>query len=422
MTERPTELELQFGKDLVRGVRAWHDLEAKRRPGGLEIIDFRLAPREWNYGPNYLQSRMEARRYFKRISNDVVRETQDGEYIGEKADGFLSELEFLADPSYDQFEERMRKMAGYYPRLIPRPEVESATEDVAEAFRDRFGLRFDRTGWTTFFNEHRLLPAQFKKEIQMSEGKLIMQLVRVVGSRSYPRIRMQEVNLPEYWVGWISANQEEIEFRYNVNEVNAERLYPGAAIRVGLHEGGAHGIQAQSFLDNAREGSVNPGRVETTVPGAENWLMEAWASRVSKVHPSVLNHLSEDEKKEVELSVDLQYLTDIVFTNAQYELLVSRRRREFVTTELRELLPHEPKGRIDLVLQQLTNVARPDRMFYLPVYGDGSYFFKKEIEPLSDVQKKDFTAEIHRQPMTPEQVKKFVTTLVRTHRTHPIAS
>ena len=421
MTERPTELELQFGKDLVRGARALHDLESKR--SGQEVIDFRLAPREWVYEPNYFPNRTEARKYFKRISDDVLRDTPDGEYIGEKADGFLAELEFLADPSLDQFEERMRRMAGYYPRLIPRHEVEGAKEDVANIFRERYGLKFDRAGWTNFFNQNRLSPSQFKREIQMSEREIITQLVRVVGSRSHPRIRMQEVDLPEYWVGWISANQDEVEFKYNINTINSERLYRGAPIRVGLHEGGAHGIHAQSFLDNAREGSVNPGRVETTVPGVENWLMEAWASRVSKVHPSVLSHLPAEARNATELSVDLQYLTDIALTNAQYELLVSRRKRELVTADLQNLLPHEPKGRIELVLDKMTNLSRPDRMFYLPVYGDGSYFFRKEIEPLSEVQKQAFTAEIHRQPMTPKQVKEFVTRLTSSnHRSNLMAS
>lgn len=413
MMERTRDLDLQHGKDLVRGIRAWQDLEDKKGTG-LDIIDFRLAPSDWIFKDSPFFFRRDVLRYFQRLADDVHRDTSDGIYLGAKVDGFVTYLQFLTDPRpfhpRDHFELGMVRIAGYLPRLIPGPEIDQTRKAIAAAFDDRYGLSFDREGWSTFYVRNGISPTQARKEIAASERAIVSKVVKIVGARSFPRVTITVVNEEkDYWIGWVRANASDTEFRINEASINAERYYNGVPIRMLIHELGGHGIQARSFADNTREESVNPGRVETTVPGVEQWLLEAWASEISRLYPSVLDGLTDEQRQNAGMAVELQYLADTAYSNAQYELLVSGRNRKVVMGELAELLPHEPTVRIDLVLDLMT--TRLDRMFYLPVYGDGSFFLRQQVEPLSEEAKRRFTDEIHKQAMTPDQVKSLVAKL-----------
>lgn len=413
MIERTRDLDLQHGKAIVRGVRAWQELEDRRRPG-LDIIDFRLAPSDWIFRENPFHSRRDALRYFQTLVDDIHRDTPDGIYLGAKADALVTYLEFLTDPRpfhpRDHFESGMTRIAGYVPRLIPGPEIDSVRREIATDFSDRYELPFDRNGWLAFRRRQGISPTQARKEIAASERAIVSKVAKIVGARSLPRVTIKVVNEEtDYWIGWVRANSSDTEFRINEADINAERYYKGVPVRMLVHELGGHGIQARSFADNTREESVNPGRVETTVPGVEQWLLEAWASEISRLYPSVFDGLTDEQRQNAGMAVELQYLTDTAYSNAQYELLVSGRNRKVVMGELAELLPHEPTARIDLVLDLMT--TRLDRMFYLPVYGDGSFFLRQQVEPLSEEAKRRFTDEIHKQPMTPDQVRSLVVQL-----------
>lgn len=413
MMERTRDLDIQYGKELVRGVRAWQELEDRKKTG-LDIIDFRLAPSDWIFRYSPFFSRRDVLRYFQGLADDIRRDTSDGTYLGAKVDGFVTYLQFLTDPRslhpQDHFESGMAKIAGYVPRLIPGPEIDRVRREISTDFFDRYQLPFDRNGWSTFRMRHGISPNQARKEIAASERAIVSKVAKIVGARSLPRATIKVVNEEtDYWIGWVRANSSDTEFRINEAGINAERYYNGVPVRMLIHELGGHGIQARSFADNTREESVNPGRVETTVPGVEQWLLEAWASEISRLYPSVFDGLTDEQRKNAEMAVELQYLTDTAYTNAQYELLISGRNRKVIRGELAELLPHEPTARIDLVLDLMT--TRLDRMFYLPVYGDGSFFLRQQVEILPEEAKRRFTDEIHRQPMTPDQVKSLVAEL-----------
>ncbi|MBI2018462.1 hypothetical protein HYS96_02030 [Candidatus Daviesbacteria bacterium] len=414
MMERTRDLDIQHGKDLVRGVRAWQELEDRRRTG-LDIIDFRLAPSDWilRYSPFFY--RKDVLRYFQRLAEDIHRDTSDGLYLGAKVDGLVTYLGFLTmEPRSfhprDHFELGMTRIAGYIPRLIPGPEVDKVRGEISTNFSDRYELPFDRNGWLTFRRRHGISPTQARKEIAASERAIVSKVAKIVGARSLPRVTIRVVNEEtDYWLGWVRANSSDTEFRINEADINSERYYDGVPVRMLIHELGGHGIQARSFADNTKEESVNPGRVETTVPGVEQWLLEAWASEISRLYPSVFDGLTDERRQNAEMAVELQYLTDTAYTNAQYELLISGRDRKVVVGELADLLPHEPTARIELILELMT--TRLDRMFYLPVYGDGSFFLRQHVESLPEEAKRRFTNEIHRQPMTPDQVKSLVAQL-----------
>lgn len=418
LIEHITELDKQFGKDLVRSLRAWHDYESKRKTG-IDVIDFRLAPQNngWNPPEDFFKSRTEALRNFRRIAGDIHRDTADGIYLGAKADAAVAYLEILTDLRRPSYEEDMEKIAGYSPRLIPYPEIESIRKGIVRVFNDRYGLSFDRSGWEKFFQQHGLTPDQLTADIKYWEKSLITQVVKVVGARSQPRINLIETSQEDYWIGWVRANRDYTnrvtnEFRVNKHLVNKERIYQGVGPRLLVHEEGGHAISAQSFADNIEEGSINPGRGDTTVPGPEQWMLEGWASSIIRLYPAVLDSLPQGLRSAVHLAIDLQYLTDINYTNAQYRLLLLEERKERVARDLEELLPHESRRRIELMINGLTRI--PSRMFYLPVYGDSSYFFRDTVEQLSPNVKQKLIDEVMRQPMIPDQVKLLTSRFIAT--------
>lgn len=404
------ELDIQFGKELVCSQRAWHGLENKRSTG-IDPIDFRLAPSGNGWIPpegGTFLSRAEALRSFRRLADDIHRDTPDGVYLGAKADANVAYLEILTGSRTVSYEDDMKKIAGYSPRLIPFPEVKSTRASIEREFNDQYGLPFDRGGWGKFFSVNGLSSDRVIIDIKAYERTLVSQVVKVVGVRSQPKINLVESNEEDYWVGWVRANRDSenrvsSEFRVNSNSINRERLYKGVPQKMIYHEEGGHAVQAQSFADNIEEGSINPGRGDTTVPGPEQWILEAWASSIIRLYPAVLDPLSESLKTFVRLTVELQYLTDIVYTNAQYRLLLLEERKDNVVKDLEELLPHEPRNRIELMLTSMTK--NPSRMFYIPVYGDGSWYIRDTFEQLSLSARQKLIDEIHKQPMIPEQIR-----------------
>lgn len=406
--EQLRELDVQFGKELVHGLRAWHDYEVKKGTG-IDPIDFRLAPNNngWTPPENTFVSRAEALRNFRRLADDIHRDTLDGVYLGAKADATVAYLEILTGRAVS-YEEDMKRIAGYYPRIIPWSEVRSSREKIAKEFNDQFSLPFNKDGWEQFYRDNGLTPDQVVREVKSSERSLVSQVVRVVGARSQPRINLTEADKQDYWIGWVRAkrnseNRVTSEFRINRNPVNRERLYKGVPQKMIYHEEGGHAVQAQSFADNIEENAINPGRGDTTVPGPEQWMLEAWASNLTRLYPAVLEPLSESVRSSVHLAVELQYLTDISYTNAQYRLLLLGEKRDAVVKDLKEQLPHEPSDRIELMLASMTK--NPSRMFYVPVYGDGSWYIRDIFEQLSPDARQKLIDEIYRQPMTPNQVK-----------------
>lgn len=410
VTAQLRELDIQYGKEYVRGLRAAHDLERRRSPSGVDIIDFRMAPNtpDYTFAKNPFHTRRDVQDYFQRLAGDVHRDSPDGVYLGEQAESKAAYMQFLQNPrvGMNNFADYLKKIAGYNPRLIPWTEVQTVKGALARQFTDLNDLPFDRGGWETYFKMNGLSATEATKQVKSLGEVVVPEIVRAVGVRSQPRINLKVVSLPEYWIGWVTADRQSgSEYRFNTHPVNRERLFPGVPVRIRIHEDD-HGVQAQSYADNIDDGFVNPGRGDTTVPGLEQPLLEAVASRIVRLHPHVLDFLSAEKRAEVEFAVDLQYLTDIVYTNAQYSLLILRSPRERVTKELLELLPHEPKDRIELMLDQMTK--RPERMFYLGGYGEGSYFIKDEVEGMTEEKRLEFSKQAHFQPMTLHQARDLV--------------
>lgn len=411
MTELKGDLDIYLGKEIVRRGRAWHKLE-RDLPDGIEVLDHTLAPPDWTLPYNPFKTRDEVLRSFQTLAEDThKRNTSDGEYFSSLVDGYITMLTFLtgqrqSDPR-DFFEEGMEKIAGYRPRLIPYTEVGTTRNEVAKAFQDRYCESFNRDGWQRAFSGSLGIPSSVAvAQIKEKEQEILDNVVRAVGVNSFPRITTRIVNEPDYYIGWVRSNWEGSEFRFNEHVVNAERHIVGAPIRTLLHEKCGHGVMCQCFLDNIKEGSVNPGRGDIPVPGQANWISEGWASNISRIRPEVLRHLSEAERDQVSFAVELQYLTDIGYANAQYNFFASGQDESRIKEDLRELLPHEPNARIDLMMVALTQ--RLERIFYLPVYGDCSRWLRSNVEPLPEPAKQRFIAEIHRQPMTVAQVKSLV--------------
>lgn len=413
MTEARGDLDIYLGRQVVRHGRAWHDLE-QTLPGGIEVLDHRLAPPDsnWTLPENPFDTRTDALRYFRILREDLHRrDTADGEYLSALVDGYVTMLEYLtdrrpADPR-DFYEDGMEKIAGYRPRLVPHYEVDMIRESVARIFSDKYSQSFDRGGWQVAFNTTLgITPSQAVAQIHEKEDQILHNVVRAVGANSFPRIITRIVNEPEYYVGWARANWDGVEFRFNEHEVNAERHILGSAIKILLHEEGSHAVMSQTHLDNIKNGSINPGRGDIPVPGQANWIAEGWASDITRIRPEVLRYLSDNEIDEVRFAVELQYLTDIGYANAQYNYFSSRQDEGRIKADLRELLPQESNPRIDLMVHSLTR--RLDRIFYLPVYADSTRWLRRNVESLSEMQKQRFIEEIHRQPMTVAQVKSLV--------------
>lgn len=406
--EQIREIDRYHGMELTRVGRAWHELEEANK-SGIDIIDFRLAPPEFSYPTNPFRGREDVRNKLVVLAGDIDRSTIDGEYLGSKADSMLMYARILDDPKAVSFERAMEAIAGYTPRAIPRPHLERQRAYVAEAFTQLNSKPFTREGWTEFHADSGITPQQAVREIQDEERSVLFQIVKEIGIRSYPRTEITIDDVEEYWIGWVKADQERAYFRVNAHPVNRMRFYPGTAIKTLYHEDGGHGAQAKSWADNIREGIINPGIGDTMVPGPEQWLLEGWASEITRVRPSVLDQLDPKKRAEVELAVELQYLTDIAFVNAQIEHFGSGRPRESIIRDLQDLLSHEPTDRIELVLKNITE--RPDRMYYLPAYGDASFTLREDLEPLSDMAKQKFIEKIYKRPLTPTQVKRFLASL-----------
>lgn len=406
VSEQLRDIDIHFGKELNRGLIGLSDYE-KRRKTGLDLLDFVLV----GGSGEYFYSRSDARRFFHTKAGDIHRDTPDGVFFGARADAFDAYLGYLIEPHDFSYAEGFQKITGFKLRIIPWPEVESVRSFVSKQFNDRYELSYDRGGWQRFHSAYGMTPEQAVEQIRGLERDLVSQVVRVVGARSQPRTNLVEVNEPEYYIGWVSAkrdayNQVEAEFKVNKNPINRNRFYKGVPPKLLYHEEGAHAVQAQSFADNIDEGIVNRGRGITTIPGSEQWILEAWASEVTRIFPSVLNPLSAEQRSAVQLAVELDYLTNITYNNALYGIQILGENKSKVARDLEELLPHEPADRIELMLTAM--IKRPDRMFYLPTYGDGSYYLRDSVEKLPEPLKQRFAEEIHLQPMTPDQIKELI--------------
>lgn len=414
VSEQLRDIDVQFGKECNRGLIGWRDYE-RRRGTGLNPLDFVLVQEPGEY----FYSREDVRRHFHKIADDIHRDTQDGVFLGAKADAIDAYLGYLIDPRSFSYVESLRKIAGFKLRLIPGTEVEAARGFVAREFNDKYELPYTRDGWERFFSKYGITPEQAVEQIKESDRNLVSQVVRVVGARSQPKTNFQVVDESEYYIGWVSANKDDLrgqvvcEFKVNKNPVNRNRFYKGVPPKVIYHEEGAHAVQAQSFADNIDEGIVNRGRGITTVPGLEQWILEGWACEVTRLFPSILDPLSPDLREAVNFAVELDYLTNIAYNNALYNIYSLEMNRTRVARDLEELLPHESSARIDLMLTSMTR--KPERMFYLPVYGDATFYLRDTVEKeLSESELLAFTEEIHRQPMIPDQVKLLVQKLSNT--------
>lgn len=408
VTERFTDLDRYQGIELTRVIRAWDDLE-RRNGTGVEIADFSLGNPEWCYRVNPFKSREDVANRLQVIAGDIDRGSIDGEYLGAKADSLQVYAQILDKPGSMSFEVAMERIAGHFPRPISRHYIERQRSSVAAQFNTANGRDFNRSGWTTFYEERGISPNMAAEQIREAERETLFQVVSEIGVRSYPRTEIDVVSEEEYWVGWVKADREKAYLRLNSHNVNRMRFYPGVPIRMLMHELGGHAVQAKSFADNMREGVINPGLGDTTVPGVEQWLLEGWASTITRIRPSVLAHLSPEVRRDVELSVEIAYLTDIAYTTAQAEFFGSGRPMAVIVNDLQDLLPHEPLERIELVMKGLTE--RPHRMFYLPVYGDASYTLREDVESLPENAKQMFIDKIYKRPLTPAQVKRYITTL-----------
>lgn len=395
-----------FSKELTRTHRAWDELEKSR--SGIDIVDFRLAPSEWRFSENPFRSRGDVLRHLQEISDAVPRDTQEGELIGAKADASLAYINYLKNPKRVPYEVGMEKMLGVEPFLIPYPEISFQFDVVKKQFRDIFGLDFTPDGWKEFINAYGATPEQSASEMQNQASGIMDKLTNLAGISNRPKTIVKIANRADYWMGWAKGTRLgntkniDVELRVNRNKINQGRWFEGKTLALGCHEL-AHGVQAQGIV----EADKTP--FDTTIPGPEQWVAEAWAMEVTRLAPEILDGFTPEQRAGIELAVELDYLANIAYYWGQYRQLGNGEAKKNVVADLCELLPHEKKDRVSAVNEAMT--IKPNRIFYMSAYGDGGYSFRGHVESLSPQNKIILMHDINRRLWTPAQFKARVVEL-----------
>lgn len=395
-------LDLHFAREVTRTLRAWDDLD---RPHGIEVIDFRLAPHDWRFPDNPFRHRRDVLKHLQELTTSFPRDTLDGQLVGAKIDSSITFLELLKNPKKVGYEEGMKYMLGIQPFLIPYPELSFQFGLVSKRFNNLYGENFTRQGWLNFISRNQITPEEAAKQAQESEKEISNSLISVSGIQTQPRTTVKIANRSDYWMAWTkgerigNSKQVEVEMRINRNRLTAGRWFSGKSTVLTYHEL-EHGIQAQGIVE------ADQIQLDTTVPGPEQWISEAWASEITRIFPQVLRGYTEVERAAVEFAVELGYLTDMSNYWGQYRRLALGDPKENIIRDLLELQPHEKPDRVRFVHDAYTETA--SRMFYLPSYGDGSYFLRNHVEPLPDDVKRKLAREFHSRLWLPDQFKAII--------------
>lgn len=245
----------------------WDHLEEQN---GVDIIDFDFIVAGSDY-PDAYSSREDALSVLNRLVADYQNISNYDPYIHSKLIASQYYLRALMGETIE-YSDYVSHTIGVEPEAIPADILDQQRDNTAELYHT-LGYSYTPGDFEKFRQEHTLTQQEVELTFDEAQKALVPRIMRWLGSDLTVEFRTQVVNLDEYWMNWISTDEEgKILLRFNIHPRNTWTR--GFTEHLAMHEICTHAIQATFLKQQIREKKLSRLHGLTMVFCPEQFTME----------------------------------------------------------------------------------------------------------------------------------------------------
>lgn len=398
---------LTLSKSIIR-ITAGYDMQLRQQSDGKQFIVDLYAYRPRRYEIDMGISREEAIAHFEAHARKIDQIglnnlPPEWEFIQDSQRAlavYLREEDKVArgEPK-TPYDEYLRNVSGYGPRLIPREYLEGVWEKVVEILDD-MGERFDpkdeesikraikkRNRDTRFFDTESIERAFWRAD-RRNRSQLAQILGEEVKNVKFDLV-WEQTNA--FWRFWevMGPNGEAI-LRSNHHERHRASYDLGLAEMYGGHEP-AHFIFGALIRKETNEGGFDHAAGLLTTPGPSVFQLEGLAQTITDIAVY-------DTTQDGQLAVELYRMEKCDLANGLFQVEQGAPIDEVAQTDSKYSILVGIEGRKRLLRE---GTRKPYERAFLPNYGRSDYAIMRLKERIGDV--KAFLPYWHKRPLTPKQ-------------------
>jgi hypothetical protein len=294
---------------------------------------------------------------------------------------------------------------GIRPEEISEEVLENQKKGVVSIFEE-LGGDYTEDGVQNYRNEQNVSPEEFE-QILKEKADMFLGMLKSFLGRDFesPVYEVELANEDEYWFNWAEGDRKLYVLKINQSERHTDKLTPGKAEAMALHEITGHFAQMINWQEAIDRGRLAPALGITSVVDPEQVTNEGIAETLHLYVPQINESLSPEARFELES----EGLRQMAYNNVHVRIARGEIEKEEVFNYIKEFCPAETK--LETERQYEERQKDPVKKAYLYAYGIGYLAHRRYAQILNRDERRSLLRLIYRQPLTPIQERDFVFSL-----------